>query len=565
MEHLKDHLKVLYGQSADDLVRKIEAYAKKVPGVENPTKNPLWYKHISLYITYPDAVLQQGKKPLRTLVDRLSDIKALGCNAVHILPFLSSPFIDRGFDVSNYYNVQRRFGTISDLKKIVKEANKIDTHLFMDLVFNHVSDKHIWFKKAQAGNEKYRDYFIYTKTKPRFTGKIHKKSAVWAVYNVRGKKKITNIAFPEQTGEIPHWRQGTDGLWYYHTYYPQQPDINWRNPDVFLEYAKILMYWAGLGFNFRLDAIPFIGKSAYKNTDSYNEYTFQITTAMNHIAKRINPQCTLIAETYETIDTVIKYFGDSNERGTELAYNFHLCTNIWVSIVTKNSLFIWKHLKEMSRIPKHAEWINFLRNHDELSLAYLPKKIKDKVSDALLKYGQPFREGYGISGRTYSFLERKLKKFFMAYFLLISLPGGFAIPYGDEFGAINVPNKYLTEHEKKDSRNINRGMLSRKLQRSKKGQHIYKKLAELFRQSMLLRDYLNVWPKKAEIVKYKSIFSASYTVGASELIVIINLTAKRKKISLPSDTYKMVNFVNNIEMVKEKVRLGPYAGGWFQK
>src|SRR2546426_538195 len=92
------------------------------------------------------------------------------------------------------------------------------------------------------------------------------------------------------------------------------------------------------------------------------------------------------------------------------------------------------HINELDQIPVHADWINFLRNHDELSLAYLQDPLLSDVKNALMKYGEPFREEYGISGRTYSFLGRDEQKLFNAYFLVASLPGGVLIPYGDGIG-----------------------------------------------------------------------------------------------------------------------------------
>jgi glycosidase len=159
---------------------------------------------------------------LETVNNRDIILKRLGCNALHILPFLASPLVDAGFDVSDYMRVRDDLGTMEDMKNVVHEAQRLGIRLFMDLVSNHVSEEHEWFQKAQAGDEKYRRYFIVQKTRPRFVGKFHKDSAVWARYIVNGEVRDVNIAFPEMAGEIPHWRERKDGYWYYHTYYPQQ-------------------------------------------------------------------------------------------------------------------------------------------------------------------------------------------------------------------------------------------------------------------------------------------------------------------------------------------------------
>ena len=214
--------------------------------------------------------------------------------------------------------------------------------------------------------------------------KFHAESAVWAEFKLNGEKVAINVAFPEYSEEIPLWRQGKDGYWYYHTYYPQQIDLNWENPEVFVEMAKIMLYWCRLGFHFRLDAIPFVGKAAYKVTGVRSKKTFYIIAALKYLARLVNPFCAFAAETYEDIDTVIQYFGTCKRHQVDLSYNFHLCTIIWVCLVEQKSSFLWDKIDKLYHIPKHGQWINFLRNHDELSLAHLQQDLVLKVRKEIL-------------------------------------------------------------------------------------------------------------------------------------------------------------------------------------
>src|SRR5205823_6129018 len=126
-------------------------------------------------------------------------------------------------------------------------------------------------------------------------------------------------------------------------------------------------------------------------------------------------------------------------------------------------------LYEGRNIPVHADWINFLRNHDELSLAYLQDPLLTDVKIALMRHGAPFREGFGISGRTYSFLGTSDMKLFNAYLLDSSVPGGLLIPYGDEIGKTNIPLDKLPQNIRYDTRNINRGKLTQEELSSSKG------------------------------------------------------------------------------------------------
>lgn len=130
--------------------------------------------------------------------------------------------VDKGYDVSDFLKVRQGLGSMAELLELRETAQGYGINLFMDLVVNHVSDQHEWFRLAQAGDEHYRRFFITTRERPRFLRKLNKKNKVVAVYLVDGREVEVTIAFPEFAGELPHWRPGTDGFWYYHTYYPQE-------------------------------------------------------------------------------------------------------------------------------------------------------------------------------------------------------------------------------------------------------------------------------------------------------------------------------------------------------
>lgn len=567
MDEAYDQLRSLYGlKQTKEIIKEITSFLEFLEPFQSFETNPLWYKHLNMYVTYPDSFYAGKLSYIERLEKQLPYIQKLGCNAVHILPFLDSPMVDKGFDIKDFTRMRSDLGSMDSLNSLLEKAHILKLHLFMDLVFNHVSDQHEWFQKAESGDEYFRDFFIWTKDRPNFLRKIHKDAAVWAEFDINGKKELVNIAFPEYSGEIPNWRQGKDGIWYYHTYYPEQLDVNWHNSHVFTEMVKIMLFWASWGFNFRMDAIPFIGKAAYKKVDDDNERTFLITAALSSIAKEINPACTFLVETYEQIETVMAYFGDSNVPQAHLAYNFHQCTNIWVSLITKESSYIWKMLDKTKIIPKHGEWINFLRNHDELSLAYLNDDLKERISEELLENGAPFREGYGISGRTFSFLNKNIKRHAMAYFLLVSLPGGTSIPYGDEIGATNIPLENIPERNRKDTRNINRGTLTQEQMHDNKSRRMYKRIQKILEYKKVLRDYINIWPDKIRLeTDDTSILAFEYILGISKLSVFINLSGDTKKLKSITDRGTPVASVNRVTLKDTHLELGPYAGVWLQK
>jgi maltose alpha-D-glucosyltransferase/alpha-amylase len=564
IEKLIEAFLPLYGEKAEHLANRIGSYVNKVHCHTCGTADEKWYRAVELYCVYPDGVCYDPSlNPLKNLTIHLKRIQALGFNAVHILPFLDSPLVDRGFDISNFLKIREHLGTIDDMKALMQEASNLNLHVFMDLVFNHVSDQHEWFIKATEGNEKYRNYFIHSKDKPKFIRKFHKESAVWAEYEVEGKSKIVNIAFPEYAGPIPHWREGEDGYWYYHTYYPQQIDLNWQNPGVFVEMAKIVVFWAKLGFNFRLDAIPFIGKGPYKQISTLNTEAHSITAALKYIADAVNPNCAFLVETYEEIESVIEYFGRADFISANLSYNFHLCTSLWVSLMTENAEHIWNKLDKLKDTPDHAEWLNFLRNHDELSLAYLPDDTLKMMQEKLQPHGAEFREGCGISGRTVSLLGGNHNKFLMAYFLLASLPGGIMVPYGDEVAAKNIPIERLTKIEQKDTRNINRGTINAKDYDSPENTDILELMAKLLQQRRVFRLYLNNWPIYR--MAPESLFVACYSNGQDHLSIYINLTNQPQTIKLERQEKILALQVNEVSLENDCLKLGPYAGVWLKK
>ena len=192
-------------------------------------------------------------------------------------------------------------------------------------------------------------------------------------------------------------------------------------------------------------------------------------------------------------------------------------------------------------------------------------ELNKQLNKELLPRGAPFREQYGISGRTFSLLGAGLKRFLMAYFLLYSIPGSVAMVYGDEFGVKNIPLNQLPEHERNDSRNINRGTLTKQQMHTERSKHIGALIEEMLNKRQILRHYQNIRPERWDRVKDSSVFAAVYRLGMSELVVIINLSDKKKSVSYNCDEYKCVVSVNSVQVKKDGVVLGPYGGVWLEK
>jgi hypothetical protein len=154
----------------------------------------------------------------------------------------------------------------------------------------------------------------------------------------------------------------------------------------------------------------------------------------------------------------------------------------------------------------------------------------------------------------------------MAYFLTVSLPGGISIPYGDEIGMENIPLKELPESERKDTRNINRGTITQKMLQSRQSKTMYNKIKEILGFKHILREYVNVWPHKLQLEHYDpQLFTMAYTLGTSQLSIIINLGNETKHLDKAFELGIPAATVNRVSVTSNELELGPYAGVWLQK
>ena len=492
MDELLGIVKNLYPNSQ----KEIAAELYKIVGIRKrkPEKEDGWYKSINIYVTYPDAFEKNGKADLFTLSEKIEYIKNLGFNAIHILPFLDSSMSDGGFDIKKYLSVRDDLGGMNGIESVIAKSKENDINIFMDLILNHVSSSHQWFLKATAGDQYYRNYFIYQEDKPILLRKYKNNKGHWAEYLINGNKVSIRIIFPQIDSEIPHWFQGKDGYWYYHTFYESQPDLNWENFNVFIEFVEILRFWAKKGMNFRLDAISFIGKELSSGDIENNPKIHQILRAFNIILKMINPDFVFLAEVGQPLELIKNYFGTKNQEEVSMAYNFSLMQSIWYSFLTKNSEILKDTLdKTFKGIPAHSSWVNFLRNHDELTLEFMDKEMRNLIYSILSVRGADFRDGFGISGRTMDFVSQNENDLIFLYTVLASLPGSIALIYGDELGKTNsIDNKEFTLL---DTREINRGKITNSELSDKKSQYIYSQLSKVFNKRVSISSFFETIPQ----------------------------------------------------------------------
>ena len=197
-----------------------------------------WWKEAVFYQVYPRSFMDSngdGIGDIRGIISRLDHIKSLGADAIWCSPFFDSPNADNGYDIRNYRDIMTEFGTLDDVRDLIRECHARDLRLIVDLVMNHTSDEHEWFVRALSGEEKYRNYYIWKKQPNNWTSFFS--GPAWRY-------------FP-QTGEYA-----------LHLFADKQMDLNWDNPEVRREMYDIANFWLDLGADgFRLDVVSFISKA----------------------------------------------------------------------------------------------------------------------------------------------------------------------------------------------------------------------------------------------------------------------------------------------------------------
>ena len=206
-------------------------------------KKKWWHEKIG-YQIYPKSFLDtngDGVGDLTGVIEKLPYLEQLGVDILWLSPVYPSPMVDNGYDISDYENIDPRFGTLEDMDRLIAEAKKKNISIIMDLVVNHCSDQHAWFRKAIADPKgPYGDYF-YLKE-----GKDGKEPNNWRSYF---------------GGSVWEKLPGQENLYYYHAYAKEQPDLNWENPALREEIYKMVNWWLDRGIaGFRIDAIINIKK-----------------------------------------------------------------------------------------------------------------------------------------------------------------------------------------------------------------------------------------------------------------------------------------------------------------
>jgi trehalose synthase len=374
-----------------------------------------WWKEARIYELYIDKFAIN----IKGLTARLDYFTALGINCLHILPHYPSPMIDDGYDITDYRNVRAELGNLNDFQLLLDQAHARGIRIIIDFVLNHTSNQHPWFLQASASKDNpTRDYYLWSDTPYGFEG-------------------ATN-AFPDITSSNWIYNQATND-YYFATFYPQQPDLNWDNPEVVREMLANMDFWVGMGVDgFRLDAAPYLIKREHTTSKNLPETHAIIQNIRAHLEQK-HPDVILLAEVASTVEITQAYFGNGDE--CQMAYHFPLMEQLWLAIVSGNTDGVQAIIEESyANIPDNCQWATFLRNHDEIALGMLSETDRTLIVDTLDPLHQyPFNKNTTTSVRVATALHNDAKKILTAFEMLYMLPGAPIMYYGDEIGMQNLP------------------------------------------------------------------------------------------------------------------------------
>ncbi len=389
-------------------------------------KNNPWFKDAIIYEVNVKAFKDNNKDGVgdfKGLTEKLDYLQNLGINTLWLLPFFVSPLKDDGYDIADYYNIHKDFGTLKDFKKFIKECKKRDIKIIIELVVNHVSDQHYWFQNAVKEGEKSKfwDYFIWSDTQEKF--------------------KETRIIFSDTEKSNWEWQPDVKKF-YWHRFFSNQPDLNHNNPKVVRKINKIIKYWGNMGVDgFRLDAIPYLCVKDNTNNENLEE-THQVIKIWRKFLDENFKDRVFLAEANQWPQDVVKYFGNGEE--CHMAYNFPLMPRIFMALKKESAEPIIEIMEKLPKIPDSCQWVLFLRNHDELTLEMVTDEERDYMYGQYAK-NPKMKLNMGIRRRLAPLVDNdrriieilnSLPSIYSSALnsILFSFPGTPIIYYGDEIG-----------------------------------------------------------------------------------------------------------------------------------
>ena len=377
----------------------------------------LWWKNAIVYCLDVETFLDtdgDGAGDLAGLTERLDHLAGLGVTCLWLMPFYPSPNHDDGYDITDYYGVDDRLGSLGDFVALVRTAKDRGMRVIVDLVVNHTSDQHPWFRSAKRSrNSRFRDYYVWRDEPPA--------------------EPHSDVVFPDAEDSIWTYDERTEQH-YLHHFYSHQPDVNIANPRVRDEMAKVAGFWLQLGVDgFRIDAVPYLLETEGHATDVALDPHGFLKDLRSFMARR-KGDALLLGEVNLPTDELVAYFGDEQADELQMLFSFPLMQRMYLSLARQDRTPMVEALEEMPYDTDDSQWAIFVRNHDELTLDQLSDDERDEVFAAFGPDESMQLFGRGLRRRLPPMLDGDQQRIRMVYSLLFSLPGTPVLFYGEEIG-----------------------------------------------------------------------------------------------------------------------------------
>ena len=375
----------------------------------------LWYKNAVVYCldveTFMDAS-GDGIGDFEGMSRRLEYLAGLGVTCLWLQPFYPSPNRDNGYDVTDYFGVHPKHGTPGDFVEFMNHAESLGLRVIVDLVVNHSSIDHPWFQSARKDEEsQFRDWYVWADERPA--------------------DHATGIVFPG-TQKTTWTYDKSARKYYFHRFYDHQADLDAHNPMVRREIERIMGYWLQLGVSgFRMDAVPFLIERKGAGVEHTKDY--DLLHQMRDFLQWRRRDAILLAEANVPPDESMKYFGEQGDR-LQMMLNFPVNQRLFYALATADLAPLTQALHDTWARPHSAQWVHFLRSHDELDLGRLSDEERQKVFEAFGPDKRMQLYDRGIRRRLAPMLGNDRRRLELAFSLMFTLPGTPMLQYGDEIG-----------------------------------------------------------------------------------------------------------------------------------
>jgi trehalose synthase len=377
----------------------------------------LWWKNAVVYCLDVETFFDgdgDGCGDLTGLTERIDYLAGIGVRCLWLMPFYPSPRRDDGYDITDFYGVDGRLGTPGDFAELIRTARDRGIRVIADVVLNHTSDAHPWFRAARSGRDSpYHDFYVWADERP--------------------PEQPGGVVFPDKENSNWAWDDKAE-RWYMHRFYSHQPELNVASAQVRDELAQIVGYWLEQGLaGFRVDAVPFLLEPTGLPEGAIVDPHELLRDLRRYLGRR-RGDAVLLGEVNLPPKELRTFFGDEDGDELHMAFTFTVNQAMYLALARGDAGPLANALRALPEIPEDCQWANFVRNHDELTL---DKLTEDERAEVFATFGPDETHqlyGRGLRRRLPPMLDGDQQRVRMVYSLAFSLPGTPVLFYGEEIG-----------------------------------------------------------------------------------------------------------------------------------